>query len=141
MRTISYEIAEMVIAGNIIRHRGIYVARAIWFVCSKLLKIPFFNSRFLKDVQGLSYQCKPTLFRTLNGIFELREIFVVFGQSGICRDCRRSAFEGPVSSVASITSTDMEEGAPCATPVTDVEVLSRTLGSVTSVRKVIHEQL
>lgn len=60
------------------------------------------------------------------------EIFVVFGQSGICRDCRRSVFEGPVSSVASITSTDMEEeGAPCATPVTDVEVQSRTLGSVT----------
>ena len=76
-----------------------------------------------------------------DGIFELKEIFVVFGQFvGICRDCR-SVFEGPVSSVASITSTDMEEGAPCATPVTDVEVLSRTLGSVTLVRKVIHEQL
>ena len=50
MRTISYEISEMVIAGNIIRHRGIYVARAIWFVCTNLLKIPFFNSRFLKEV-------------------------------------------------------------------------------------------
>ena len=34
----------------------------------------------------------------------------------------------------------MEEGAPCATPVTDVEVLSRTLGSVTLVRKVIREK-
>ena len=34
MRTISYDISEMVIAGNIIRHKGIYVARAIWFVCS-----------------------------------------------------------------------------------------------------------
>ena len=52
----------------------------------------------------------------------------------------RSVFEGPVSRVASITSTDMEEGAACATPVTDVEVLSRTLGSVTLVRKEIHEQ-
>ena len=40
---ISYEMSEMVIAGNIIRHRGIYVARAIWFVFSKLLKICFFK--------------------------------------------------------------------------------------------------
>ena len=79
--------------------------------------------------------------KKISPIFELREIFVVFGQSGICRDCRRSVFEGPVSSVASITSIDMEEGAPCATPVKDVEVLSRTLGSVTLVRKVIREQL
>ena len=37
-------ISEMVIAGNIIRRRGISVARVIWFVCSKLLKICFFNS-------------------------------------------------------------------------------------------------
>ena len=34
----------MVITGNIIRHKGIYVDRAIWFVCSKLLKISFFFS-------------------------------------------------------------------------------------------------
>ena len=34
-------ISEMVIAGNIMRRRGISVARAIWFVCSKLLKIFF----------------------------------------------------------------------------------------------------
>ena len=39
-------ISEMTIAGNIITRRGVYVARAIWFVCSKLLKICFFNSRF-----------------------------------------------------------------------------------------------
>ena len=32
-------ISEMVIAGNIMRRRGISVARSIWFVCSKLLKI------------------------------------------------------------------------------------------------------
>ena len=50
MRTISYEISEMVITGNIIKHRGIYLARAIWFVFNKLLKIPFFNSRFLKEI-------------------------------------------------------------------------------------------
>ena len=42
-------ISEMVIAGNIITRRGISVARAIWFVCSKLLKICFFNSRFVKE--------------------------------------------------------------------------------------------
>lgn len=66
-------------------------------------------------------------------------MFVVFGQSGICRDCR-SVFEGPVSSVASITTTNMEERVACTTPMTDVEVLSHMLGSVTSVRKVIHEQ-
>ena len=42
-------ISEMVIAGNIIRRRGISVARSIWFVCSKLLKICFFNSRFVKE--------------------------------------------------------------------------------------------
>ena len=39
----------MVIDGNIIRHKGISVARAIWFVRSKLLKICFFNSRFVKE--------------------------------------------------------------------------------------------
>ena len=34
-------ISEMVIAGNIVTRRGISVARAIWFVCCKLLKIFF----------------------------------------------------------------------------------------------------
>ena len=48
-------ISEMVIAGNIVRRRGISVARAIWFVCPKLLKICFFNSRFVKkSLQGFS---------------------------------------------------------------------------------------
>ena len=48
-------ISETVIAGNIIRRGGISVARAIWFVCSKLLKICFFNSRFVKEyLQGFS---------------------------------------------------------------------------------------
>ena len=48
-------ISEMVIAGNIVTRRGIYVAHAIWFVCSKLIKICFFNSRFVKEyLQGLS---------------------------------------------------------------------------------------
>ena len=48
-------ISEMVIAGNIIRRRGISVARTIWFVCSNLLKICFFNSRFVKEyLEGFS---------------------------------------------------------------------------------------
>ena len=48
-------ISEMVIAGNITTRRGISVARAIWFLCSKLLKICFFNSRFVKEyLQGFS---------------------------------------------------------------------------------------
>ena len=49
-------ISEMVIAGNIMTRRGIsVVARAIWFLCSKLLKICFFNSRFVKEyLQGFS---------------------------------------------------------------------------------------
>ena len=48
-------ISEMVIAGNIITRRGISVACAIWFVCSKLLKICFFNSRFVNEyLQGFS---------------------------------------------------------------------------------------
>ena len=48
-------ISEMVITGNIIRRRGISVARAIRFVCSRLLKICFFNSRFVKEyLQGFS---------------------------------------------------------------------------------------
>ena len=48
-------ISEMVIAGNIMRRRGISVARSIWLVCSKLLKIGFFNSRFVKECsQGFS---------------------------------------------------------------------------------------
>ena len=47
--------SEMVIAGNIITRRGISVARAIWFLCSKLLKICFFNSRFVEEyLQGFS---------------------------------------------------------------------------------------
>ena len=57
MRTISYEISEMVIAGKITRHRGISVARAIaiCFVCSKLLKICFFDSQFVKEyLQGFN---------------------------------------------------------------------------------------
>ena len=57
MRTISYEISEMVIARNITRHRGISVARAIaiCFVCSKLLKICFFDSQFVKEyLQGFN---------------------------------------------------------------------------------------
>ena len=33
---ILYMISEIVIAGNIIRHEGISVAYAIWFLCSKL---------------------------------------------------------------------------------------------------------
>ena len=48
-------ISEMVIAGNVITRRGISVPRAIWFVCSKLLKICFFNVRFVKEYfQGFS---------------------------------------------------------------------------------------
>ena len=48
-------ISEMVIAGNFIRRRGISVARAIWFVCSKLLKICLLNSRSVKEyLQGFS---------------------------------------------------------------------------------------
>ena len=55
MRTIRNEISEMVIAGNIIRRRGISVAGAIWFGCCKLLKICFFNSRIVKEyLQGFS---------------------------------------------------------------------------------------
>ena len=49
------QMRTIVIAENIIRHRGISVTRAIWFVCSKLLKICFFNSRFVKEyLQGFS---------------------------------------------------------------------------------------
>ena len=59
MRTISYEISEMVIAGNITRHRCISVARAIWFVCPNLLKICFFDSQFVKEyLQGFSLSIK-----------------------------------------------------------------------------------
>ena len=59
MRTISYEIPEMVIAWNIIRHRGISVAHAYWVCGSKLLKICFFNSRFVKEyLQGFSLSIK-----------------------------------------------------------------------------------
>ena len=55
MRTIRNEISEMVTAGNIIRRRGISVARAFWFGNSKLPKICFFNSRFVKEyLQGFS---------------------------------------------------------------------------------------
>ena len=43
MRTISYEMTEIVIAGNMVRYRGIYVVLATWFVCSKLRKICFFK--------------------------------------------------------------------------------------------------
>ena len=47
--------SEIVIAGYIITRRGISVARAIWFVRSKLLKVCFFNSRFVEEyLQGFS---------------------------------------------------------------------------------------
>ena len=48
-------ISEMVIAGNITTRRGISLARAIWFLCSTLLKICSFNSRYVKEyLQGFS---------------------------------------------------------------------------------------
>ena len=49
-------ISEMIIARNVITRRGrISVTRAIWFVCSKLLKICLFNSQFVKEyLQGFS---------------------------------------------------------------------------------------
>ena len=63
-------ISEMVIAGNILTRRGVYVARAIWFVCSKLLKICFFNSRFVKEyLQGFSL--------SINLAFRLQRFIIV----------------------------------------------------------------
>ena len=44
--TILYNIPEVVIAGNILRHKGISVAHAIWFVCSKITN-DLFLSRFI----------------------------------------------------------------------------------------------
>ena len=58
----------------------------------------------------------------------------LFVPPGICRDTAEKVFfERVVSSVAGITNIDMEEGAACATPLTDLESLSRTLGHVTLV--------
>ena len=49
--------------------------------------------------------------------------FVLFVPPGSCTDCRKSVFESSVSSVAGNTSTDMEEGAACAMPLTELESL------------------
>ena len=67
---------------------------------------------------------------TFRGEFFLKVKIVLFVPPGICRDCRKSVFESSFSSVAGITSTDMEEGAAYGTPLTDLESLSRTLGHV-----------
>ena len=67
----------------------------------------------------------------------MKTTVVLFVPPGICRDCRKSVLESSISSVARITSTDMEEGAACATPLTDLESLSCTLGHVTLVWTII----
>ena len=67
----------------------------------------------------------------------MKVTIVLFVPPGICRDCRKSVLESSVSIVAGITSTDMEEGAACATPLVDLESLSRTLGHVTLVWTII----
>ena len=74
---------------------------------------------------------------TCLGEFGLKVRVALFVPPGICRDCRKSVFERAVSSVAGITNTDMEEGAACATPLTGLESLSRTLGHVTLVWTII----
>ena len=72
-------------------------------------------------------------FSRFGGEFGLKVTIVLLIPPGICRDCRKSVLESSVSSVAGITSTDMEEQAACATPLADLESLSRTLGHVTLV--------
>jgi len=69
----------------------------------------------------------------VSGKFGLKVTIVLFVLSDICRDCRKSVFESSVFSVADITGTDMEEGAACATPLTDLELL----GHVTLVWTII----
>lgn len=49
LRRIIYELSEIVLAGDIIRHEGISVAHANWFMCSKLPAICFF-----RDLRGFS---------------------------------------------------------------------------------------
>ena len=62
---------------------------------------------------------------TFRGEFFLKVTIVLFVPPG-----GKSVFESSFSSVAGITSTDMEEGAAYGTPLTDLESLSRTLGHV-----------
>ena len=69
--------------------------------------------------------------------FGLKTTVVLFVPPGICRDCRKSVLESSISRVVRITSTDMEEGAACATPLTDLESLSCKLGHVTLVWTII----
>ena len=76
---------------------------------------------------------------TFRGEFLLKVKIVLFVPPGICRDCRKSVFESSFSSVAGITSTDMEEGAAYGTPLTDLESLSRTLGHVALVWTIISQ--
>ena len=76
-------------------------------------------------------------FSRFGGEFGLKVTIVLFVPPGICRDCRKSVLESSVSIVAGITSTDMEEGAACATPLVDLESLSRTLDHVTLVWTII----
>ena len=72
MRTISYEMTEMVIAGNIVRYRGIYVVRDIWFVCSKLLKICFF-----KFPISQRNTCKASISLSINLTVRLQRFSIV----------------------------------------------------------------
>ena len=55
LRTILYEISEIVIAGTIIRNKDISDADTIWFVCYKLPMICFFRDLFaIQNLQSLS---------------------------------------------------------------------------------------
>ena len=51
----------MVIAGNIIRHKGISVVHAIWFVCSKLPMICFFRDLSKVNLQSFILSIKLNL--------------------------------------------------------------------------------
>ena len=87
-----------------------------------LIWVTFFdhlNKTFLFKHERLVY--------TFRAKFSLKVSIVLFVPPGICRDCRKSVLESSVSSVAAITSTDMEEGAARATPLADIESLLPTL--------------
>ena len=70
---------------------------------------------------------------SFRGKFSSKVSIVLFVPPGICRDCRKSVLESSVSSVVAFASTDTEEGAARATPLADLESLSRTLGHITLV--------
>ena len=117
-RGISKMVSEHIFKTTGIVEIGIFETEA----CLRSLGFcPFFTVPFLIWIKHF-YPNTSVSFYLFKQIW-LRVAFVLFVPLGSCTNYRKSVFKSSVSSVAGNTSTDMEEGAACATPLTDLESL------------------